>query len=101
MLPKRGRFTSRTFPKGRSKDQHRFSWGTASVYPSDTSYAAVVVSKKVFRRAVDRNRARRRVYAALRDTNAKQVSVVVHVRRDIVDATHAALVADLKKVALQ
>lgn len=63
MLPKRKRLgkaglslrPGRAFP---------FSFGSVRILPGEPK-SAVIVSKKVFPRAVDRNRLRRRVYRAL------------------------------------
>ena len=58
--------------------------------------ASVVVSKKTLPRAVDRNRATRRAYAALRRLSPMpRAGVVVFPRREILKAPFAMLVADL------
>ncbi len=102
MLPKRQRFTTQGFPNGKFRERHTFVWGTVVQYPTTTPQAAVVVSKKVFGRAVDRNRVRRRVYAALKGALTHTPhALVVYVRREIADTSHATIVSDLHKVTVQ
>lgn len=62
---------------------------------------AVVVSKKVLRKAVKRNLARRRIYEIIRqfndDTQPALDMVVTIYKPDILDMTHDELVADISK----
>lgn len=62
---------------------------------------AVVVSKKVLRKAVKRNLARRRIYEVIRgfndDTKPAMDMVVTIYKADILDMTHDELMADISK----
>lgn len=66
MMPKKRRVSRRGFEKvlsmGRTYHSSHFS---IRIYEADKGKFATVVSKKVALRAVDRNKLRRRVYAAL------------------------------------
>lgn len=69
MLPKNKRISKDSFKtilqKGTSYHTENF---TLRVLPSEKEGFAVLVSKKVAKGAVDRNRIRRRVYSVLRDS---------------------------------
>ena len=77
MLPKQARLTARevrdTIASGRSL---RASVLSAKYLPAQRLRASVVVSKKVARQAVERNRVRRAVYRALRNVEAHGTYVV-------------------------
>lgn len=66
MLPKRQRLTTtafmQAFQTGRRYHDLAFQ---LIVAPSDTFHGAAVVGKKVYKRAVDRNRLRRQLYGLL------------------------------------
>ncbi len=68
MLPKASRLTRADF-SARPVGQRAFSYGTLKLIPG-AARAAVVVSKKISSKAVERNALRRRVYAALRPLKA-------------------------------
>ncbi len=68
MLPKEDRFTSRLFD-AKFKKSRSFRWKDCLFLVSsdnDRSHCAVVVSKKVAKLAVRRNRIRRQIYELLR-----------------------------------
>jgi ribonuclease P protein component len=96
MLPKKSRLSRTSFPKSKPSQRVTFSWGSISLYPSNVFMASVVVSKKTLPRAVDRNRATRRAYAALaRVSPAPKLAVIVFPRREALKAPFTLLVADL------
>jgi ribonuclease P protein component len=74
MLPKRHRLTTAAFNRFFKRGRRFHGTYLTLVYtPDDTFAGAVVVGKKVYRRAVDRNRLRRQLYptlAAFKDTQA-------------------------------
>lgn len=87
MLSRKSRFSRHSFPKTRARGTS-FVWGTVIL----TNASAVVTSKKVLRRAVDRNRARRRVYTALAIT---RVSALVYIRKEALTTPLERIQADL------
>lgn len=95
MLPKRQRFTQKGFPGAKPFFRTSLPWGSISLYKSDIFKAAVVVSKKVTKSAPERNRIRRRLYAALRNFSDKKVSIVVYPRKDAETTPLTTIVNDL------
>lgn len=90
------RFSRGTFPVKRPLTRHTFSWGSVSLYPPPAR-AAVVVSKKTLKKAHDRNRVRRRLYAAYAASGgAPSHAAVLFPRREALTAPFAELVRDLK-----
>lgn len=65
MLPKNQRFTREMFPRGKPLRRLSFSWGSIAVHPAPQTAVSVVISKKTLKKAHDRNRLRRRLYAAV------------------------------------
>lgn len=65
------------------------------------SRVAIIVSKKVLRHAVDRNRARRRLYEIIRpmigDFNRTVDLAVIIYKPNVVNAPHSELVAEVTK----
>lgn len=99
MPRKTARFSRDSFPRSRAKkNTHRTSWGSVSVYP-EKSGVAVVVSKKILSKAHDRNRLKRRLYAALDEalSNSKMPGVVVYPRKEALTEKHTVLIEELKK----
>lgn len=98
MAPKNKRFSRRSFPKGRPDSRRPFSWGTISIYTASASGCAVVVSKKVLKKAHDRNKAKRRVFEALPETNQ---AAVIHLRSEALTAPFKEIERDLKEALTQ
>jgi ribonuclease P protein component len=96
MLPHKNRFTRSSFPKSKPARRIQFAWGSVSLYEALTFKASVVVSKKTLPRAVDRNRATRRAYAALKAANPRAIGAVVFPRREALTAPFASIVKDLR-----
>ena len=68
MLPKRHRLSVAAFNQFFKRGRRRHGTYLTVVYtPHDSFAGAVVVGKKVYRRAVDRNRLRRQLYPVLRE----------------------------------
>lgn len=76
MLRKSARLPSQVFV-GRPKRRMRFEFGSVSFFDESPSRVAVVVSKKVARRAVDRNKIRRRALHALKALHPRLLASVV------------------------
>lgn len=91
MLSKSRRFSRASFPRGKPLKRQQTPWGSVAFFESETFKAAVVVSKKVFKKAHDRNKMRRRMYAALSQITPTPQggAVVLYPRRE-------ALTADLE-----
>ena len=91
MLPKNKRLTreefSRVFSVGKRKHNTLFQCITV---PADTLKAAVVVSKKVHKLAVKRNRLRRQLYGIL-DSVSYSGHIIIIVKPTIVQATAQAV----------
>ena len=73
MLSKKQRLSQAEFTKFfKSGKRHRSPTATLIVSPHDSFHGAVVVSKKVSKKAVTRNTLRRRVYAQLYAASKKK-----------------------------
>ena len=95
MLSKKQRFSRDAFPKKRPERRLHFSWGVVSLYKSFLPRASVVVSKKVLRKAHERNRLKRRIYEAVQKA-APPYSLVVYPRAEARTVAFTTLVEDLK-----
>lgn len=98
MLPKKSRFSRASFPKSKAAKRVTFLWGSASLYPTPSFKASVVVAKKTLPHAVDRNKVTRRVYAALKRvsrTRVPDIGVVVFPSREALRAPFEMIVKDL------
>lgn len=88
MLAKKNRLPRAVFdtpPSARA----RFAYGTVAFFRHSPAAGAVVVSKKVAKSAVTRNRIKRRTYHALRPHLAALTqSVVVYPRKDAADVPY-------------
>ena len=85
MLPKEHRLTAqelKNLPQTGARVIHAPLF-VAKVFESDRSACAVVVSKKVAPRAVDRNSVRRRVYHLLAAHTLRPASVVIYTKHGI------------------
>lgn len=99
MLNKGARLTRSSFPKKRARIQHIFPWGTVSEYPGGPFKAAVVVSKKTLKTAVDRNFARRRLYTAMKEEiSSKGGTFTVFPRTTILKTPFSSIKQDLHTV---
>ncbi|MEK7613335.1 MAG: ribonuclease P protein component [Patescibacteria group bacterium] len=81
MLSKKERLSRVSFPKKRAQLRHNFTWGAVSFYPSKTLHVGVVVSKKVLKRAVDRNKVRRRLYEAAKNGLKEETGTFICIPR--------------------
>jgi ribonuclease P protein component len=98
MLKKSERLTRQEFDRSFKLGKRLHSPLLQLIYhPSDTFHGSVVVSKKVAKRAVDRNKLRRRIYGVLyTDLKGKEVHATV-----IVIAKQGLLSLSRKETALQ
>ena len=82
MLKKKERLTKKEFDRFFSIGKRLHSPAFTLIYtPDETFHGAVVVGKKVYKKAVDRNRLRRRLYNALykvvRETDITGVFIIL------------------------
>lgn len=99
MLPRKVRYSRRSFPRSQPLARRRLLWGSVSCYGGPPR-AAVTVSKKTIPRAVARNRARRLVYAALLSVSKVRPlagGIVIFPRPEILSIPFETLVAELAR----
>lgn len=77
MLPKEVRLSAQDFKGLKTKLLYRGGFLDVAVAPSSTTKYACIIAKKRIRRAVDRNKAKRKVYAALRNIRPAQPLLVL------------------------
>lgn len=106
MLPKNLRIGSRlrvthVFKKGRRVGSPYFQWRILPTRAAKTRFS-LMVTKKVGKRAVDRNRARRRVYEAiaknLPELPKTCYDVVVLLNPSVLEAPFQSLVMEVKRL---
>lgn len=99
MLPKSKRLTKSDFKGLRARVIYRGAHFDLAFTPKATTKYACVIAKKRIRRAVDRNKARRKVYEALRTTEPTTPSyILVYPTKQAVTATLQAIKEELKSV---
>lgn len=77
MLPKSKRLTQSDFKGLRTRISYRGTYFDIAVMPATTTKYACIIAKKRVKRAVDRNKARRKVYEAVRSIEPSSPSYVV------------------------
>lgn len=99
MLPQEKRLKARDFKGKKPKLVYRGAFFDVSIIPSDdTTRFACIVSKKRVRRAVDRNIARRKMYALVSDIATKSpLLVLLYPTKAILQAPHTELVQEKDK----
>lgn len=80
MLPRRLRLSRRSFPDTRRGRRNSSAHFTIVAVPSPSSAGAVVVSKKIARRSVDRHLLKRRMLMVLRAHLSPTHSLVLYAR---------------------
>jgi ribonuclease P protein component len=95
MLPKAARLPHHAF-LGRPFKRVRFKYGSVGFYTDSEPRIKVIVSKKIARRAVDRNRIRRRLTHALTKLRPQVIhSIVVLPTQDAARAPFSELLSAL------
>jgi len=98
MIPKALRITSREFKGTKTRLHYRGAFFDVSIAPGETTKFAVIISKKRIKRAVDRNKAKRRVYALLKDIHTKAAHFVfIYPNKNLPQAPHQTLVEEITK----
>lgn len=97
MLRKVLRLHHTTFSKT-PLERRRFKYGSVALYPTPEGSVAVIVSKKVLRGAVDRNRLQRRMRHAYTKVPAQKWAVALYPNKDALTAPFADIVEALVQV---
>jgi ribonuclease P protein component len=98
MLPKEKRLNANDFKGLKSRIAYRGTLFDMSVMPSQTTKFACVIAKKRIKRAVDRNTAKRKVYALLHDVKLSSPAyVLIYPTKHILSAPHALLKTEKEK----
>lgn len=99
MLPKLKRLTKTDFKGLKARITYRGAhFDIAAVPKRETKYACIIAKKRV-RRAVDRNKARRKVYEALKSIEpATPAYILIYPAKQAVSATLEAIKDELKSV---
>ncbi len=101
MLAKQKRITKQSFPR---KADFRLSDNTLSATITHINQGkigfSVVISKKVAKLAVTRNKARRRIYAILESysTTTSPMLIVIYVKKSIENLTNQELKEEIKRL---
>ncbi len=77
MLPKSERLTKKDFVGIRPRIIFRGTFVDIAVLPSSLSRFACVIAKKRIKRAVDRNRVKRKIYHIIREVKPKTPNLVI------------------------
>jgi len=99
MLPKNERLSRLSFPQKRPTKRYSLPWGSLSLYESSDFRASVVVSKKVLKKAHERNRLKRRIYSALEELqkeSSHKIMLVVYPRAEALTLPLRHIVKDLQ-----
>lgn len=95
MLPKKERLTREEFNRFFSVGKRKHSPSLQCIYaPHDTLHVSVVISKKIYKSAVKRNKLRRRIYDMVRRYRAQHALTGVYIiiaKAGVTSLSHTAL----------
>lgn len=98
MLPKSRRITTQDFKGKKTRLAYRGAFFDMSIAPGEKTKYACIISKKRVKRAVDRNRIKRRIYTSLKDMDTKTpLFVFIYPTKTSLHASQASLHDELKK----
>jgi ribonuclease P protein component len=98
MLPKALRITAKEWKGIKARPSYRGAFFDVSVTPAPTTKFACVISKKRIGKAVDRNRAKRKVYALLPGVKTSSPSLVfIYPTKHILTAHPDSLKEEIQK----
>ncbi len=103
MLPKKNRIPRKDFPSSSQRKANRFSslLFSGNIYPhqGDTR-VSVVVSKKIAKTAVTRNKIRRRFYSAVSPfiKDSREISIVIYPKIKTEEAPFSLLKSEIGKM---
>ncbi len=97
MLPKASRITTQDFKGKKTRLVYRGAFFDVSVAPGETTKFACVVAKKRIKRAVDRNKARRKIYTLLSNITTKTpLFIFVYPTKNILTAPFFTLKEEIR-----
>jgi ribonuclease P protein component len=98
MLPKAARITTKEFKGVKTRLAYRGAFFDISIAPHETAKFACIISKKRIKRAVDRNKARRKVYTALGEVVPRPPNLVfIYPTKHILEAPFSAIKEEVLK----
>ncbi len=98
MLPKASRLTTKEFKGMKTRLAYRGAFFDISVSPALVTKYACIISKKRIKRAVDRNRAKRKVYSLVRDmVPTTPASICIYPTKTLLTAPYPNLQEEVKK----
>lgn len=98
MLPRALRMTMNDFKGIKTRLLYRGAFFDVSTSPGTTTKFACVIAKKRIKRAVDRNRARRKVYSNLKvNTPSVPVLVFIYPTKNILQASQDSILEEINK----
>lgn len=98
MLPKAQRITSKEFTGIKTRLVYRGAFFDVSVAQGEITKFACIVAKKRIRRAVDRNKARRKVYTLLQDkVTTSPFLIFIYPTKAILTASYTILQEEMRK----
>ena len=99
MLPKLKRITKKDFIGIKPKMVFRGTYIDVAIYPSDKSRFSCIISKKRVKKAVDRNKIKRKIYSILEKIQTKKSHLVfVYPKQTAISSNHKLLLSEIEKV---
>lgn len=99
MLPRRKRVSRKAFPERSPKRSFRLSVGTLKVFDAEAVSVAVVVSKKIAKRAPDRHSIKRKIYTAFSHwPDARPGTYVLYANQSAARTKMSSVLAELKNL---
>lgn len=97
MLPKASRITTQDFKGKKTRLIYRGAFFDVSIAQAETTKFACVVAKKRIKRAVDRNKARRKIYTLLASVTTKTpLFIFVYPTKNVLTAPYPALKEEIR-----
>jgi ribonuclease P protein component len=98
MIPKESRIKASEFKGIKARLTYRGALFDISTAPSEKVKFAVIISKKRIKRAVDRNRAKRKIYAFLGKEHPKTPALIfIYPTKTMLQSPHTALAEEMRK----
>jgi ribonuclease P protein component len=98
MLPQAKRLTARDFIGMRPRIIFRGSYIDIAVAENSVTKFACVVAKKRIKRAVDRNKVKRKVYHAIRDLEVKKTKyIIVYPKQTVIGGMFTEIKKEIKQ----
>ena len=98
MLPKSERLTKNDFESIRPKVFFRGEFFDVALVPLEATKFACVISKKKIKRAVDRNKVKRRIFGALKESRPKSTGhFIFYIKSSAENALYGSLNKEISK----